>query len=516
MLRRRRRGRPAHPYRTPLLSLDAQLSLKQDSTLRAKFGAWLRANSRGTDATLTVRSRSESLLTRLKAGLETEASLSVALSLSLRYQDTQGEVQMIGNGLHPDKINVIPACGGHKDAIAITDASTMVISSCSELTAQRFAKVGEVSSVESGLYQLPITVKFSTNITSLTHGGRTMFWRAEVVVADGDQLISTVADSVVFEYHPREPKIGDQPRLKAAVSDGRAGDLVVLFGDRLGAVHSSLQCHISYPDSPGRPEVVLERELAPTSSAITTCFTTRLPANIIPGPAMVHVRDQVDGIVSNKIPFEIKLTPAVPMEAPAFTTSRNKKSSRKPSHEESQVSARCMGPPGAGPIKTNSRDRQLKRQQRADKPYERPEPICPPISPDSEYNTPNPYINGPPCTPNPYRDGPQCMPLDEEPLFGELEDELGLWGDRSLHRCPSWLNEHQSLAAPGTEDLNDCRQDLLSLGRTVSEEFLALSSTKDQQGCVDLLSLGRTLSEELLTLGRTNSEARVLGGAILV
>ena len=55
---------------------DAKLSIRQESELQPKFGAWLRANSRGTDATLTVRSSSESLLKQLKDGLENGTSSS--------------------------------------------------------------------------------------------------------------------------------------------------------------------------------------------------------------------------------------------------------------------------------------------------------------------------------------------------------------------------------------------------------------------------------------------------------
>merc|ERR1711934_755127 len=74
---------------------DAKLIIKQEHELQRRFGCWLRANSRGTDATLTVRSSSEPLLTKLRDAIYgRDLASSVQIALSLRYEDTHEELNM--------------------------------------------------------------------------------------------------------------------------------------------------------------------------------------------------------------------------------------------------------------------------------------------------------------------------------------------------------------------------------------------------------------------------------------
>merc|ERR1711907_328501 len=228
---------------------ESKLSVRQDSELQPKFGAWLRANSRGTEATVTARSRSRVLLEELKRGLEgRDKAYTCQLILSLRYADTHSELVMKQRSLHPDRINAIPARGGHKAAVSMTEHARLVMSSSGALTPHLFAEVGEIRESDPGLFEVSITTKFSTNITSPSHGNRTMFWRAEVMVALGDEVLSTQCDSPAFEYPPRPPKIGDAPRLHTVITDGRPGDHHLVWrSTRCGAQEPRVPSLISGP-----------------------------------------------------------------------------------------------------------------------------------------------------------------------------------------------------------------------------------------------------------------------------
>jgi len=450
-----------------LLSLDSHLSLKQESELQPKFGCWLRSNSRGTDATLTVASASAPLLQSLKDGLEgRNASVKPLLSLSLRYEDTQGPLQMKARNLHPDKIKLIPARGGHKDAVSITDHAELVISALSELTPVRFAEVGEV--VESGKsgFGLSITVKFSTNITTPAHGGRTMFWRAEIEMIQDGRTISTKTDSCSFEYHPREPKIGDAPRIQTLVSDGRPGDLMVLYGDRLGSVHKSLQIIVSFPGEQ-RDELILNRESLDTSSATSKCFTARLPFYAGPGSAMVYAKDTADGVISNKVPLQIRLVndaPGMPVTSLLASSSRAKRTDFPTLLPDRAMSAQqCFGDMCVGPSQRNgkeARQSRMNHQQRSTHPYDEQSahPVDllgqhtfehPPISPDSEYCAPK----IPTSTPNPYDETPRTQ-------LNGLEREFSC-SDLTSSDLVSLLDIHDELQPPFTMD--NCREDLAFL-----------------------------------------------------
>lgn len=400
---------------------------------------------------MTVRSSSESLLKQLKDGLENGTSSS-SVTLSLRYEDTQSELLMKRRSLHPDKINAIPARGGHKAAIPMTQHAKLVICSSSELTPQQFAEVGDVRQCEAEpvLFMLSITCRFSTNITSPAHGGRTMFWRAEAAIVHDDKLVSIHSDSPSFEYHPRAPKIGDAPRIHTVISDGRPSELIILYGDRLGAVNKHLQCHVSFPEEQ-RPELVLSRVDLDGSSLTTGVFTTRLPATVTAGSAMVYVRDSVDGVVSNKVPLKVLSRydqPGVSLTAlPAKGLTK-----RCP-----QLCDKPDQPSGAsgGPFRNTN-----KRQDRADRPYD--ENSSPPISPDSEYDAPK----MPPATPNPYETAYSqqdvCQTFDSQILCRTASED---W----LTALVDGTASSPSMMEMDSQELKDCRTDFT---RSLSEEWV--------------------------------------------
>lgn len=463
------------PPRAPLLSLESKLSVRQDSELQPKFGAWLRANSRGTEATVTARSRSRVLLEELKRGLEgRDKAYTCQLILSLRYADTHSELVMKQRSLHPDRINAIPARGGHKAAVSMTEHARLVMSSSSALTPHLFAEVGEVRESDSGLFEVSITTKFSTNITSPSHGNRTMFWRAEVMVALGDEVLSTQCDSPAFEYHPRPPKIGDAPRIHTVISDGRPGDLIILYGDRLGVVHKNLECHLSYPDL---QDFVLKRETLSGSSPTTSCFTTRIPASAAPANAHIFIRDSVDGVVSNELPLQILRRhdqPVVPLAAPLLrgVSKRGNGDSRTLDNTWSTANKSDSPQPGGACRNTNRRKRA--REGRADRPYDVIEDASPPfspdsdtvfLSPDSEYEaTPNPH-QMPPATPNPYESSYSQTELYQTAFDGHM---LG------MQPTDDWLLALVDRGSPSmftdmnTQELKECRTDFT---RSLSEEW---------------------------------------------
>lgn len=461
---------PIRP-RATLLSLGATLSLKQDAELQQKFGAWLRANSRGTDATFTVRSGSRSLLEQYKRGLQdNDCAASSRITLSLRYADTKSKLEMRKHCMHPDKINLIPDRGGHKSAVSILEDAELVIDSSGALTPHQFAVVGDVCEVEAGLFALSIDVKFSTNITSPSHGNRTMFWRAEAALMQADQLVSIQSDSPTFEYHPRPPKIGDAPRLHTVISDGRPGDLIILYGDRLGTVHKNLECHLSFA---GNPELILKREALDTLSLTTSCFTARLPAKVAPGKAMVYVKDSVDDVVSNQLPLQVLCChdqPGLPLEAPPTTALAKRDIISDPQSSDQTRGTRRV--PSSGPCRSSKR-RQQARQVRADKPYDTTvaltRPITPDLdqvfcSPDSDYDA---TIKIPTDTPNPY-----------ETSYSQAELHQTGFGDQLLRRQPSddWLTTLADRGLPSTMMMEMDSQELKDFRtfftRSLSEEWV--------------------------------------------
>lgn len=180
------------------------------------------------------------------------------------------------------------------------------------LPTQRFANVGDVCENEDGSSMLEITIKFSTNITSTNHDSRTMFWRAELELNTPSDNVLRQCDSPAFGYHPREPKIGDSARVDLVLCDGRPGDLLILHGERLGSVHQELRCRISRAGK----HHTLSREVV-QSSTTSSCFTARLPLDLLSGPATLCMTID-EAVVSNQQPLTIlprRSNPALPLHA---------------------------------------------------------------------------------------------------------------------------------------------------------------------------------------------------------
>eukprot|EP00658_Telonema_sp_P-2_P035197 TRINITY_DN2563_c0_g1_i1.p1 TRINITY_DN2563_c0_g1~~TRINITY_DN2563_c0_g1_i1.p1 ORF type:complete len:489 (-),score=60.54 TRINITY_DN2563_c0_g1_i1:993-2459(-) len=342
---------------------SAVLRINQGSELVPKFGGWLRSNNRGTDSNLII-SGSEEVMRSVKDALQGRQPGSAAhVRLSLRYEDNQEEVDMISRHQHPDRISCIPTSGGHKAAVNITKHGRIELGSQAELTTMRFVNVGEPCanySGEPGSFSLSIGIKFSTNITSTYHGGRTMFWRAELQVSCPSGTFSTQGDSPAFEYHPREPKGGDAPKLDLVLSDGRPGDLLILNGDRLGSVYKDLQCKISLPSQ----TFTLQREIL--DSKPTSCFIARLPSDLPPcSDAKVSV------VVNQSTSNELKFVILSRDDAPALPTVAlpSVLHSPPPSLETSPLQALGLDNPLSGGPVTSRSSRQEERRGRRVGPY---------------------------------------------------------------------------------------------------------------------------------------------------
>eukprot|EP00656_Telonema_subtile_P057902 TRINITY_DN963_c0_g1_i4.p1 TRINITY_DN963_c0_g1~~TRINITY_DN963_c0_g1_i4.p1 ORF type:complete len:473 (+),score=54.65 TRINITY_DN963_c0_g1_i4:141-1559(+) len=451
------------------------LRIKQESELVPKFGGWLRSNNRGTDSTLIV-SGSEELMQTCKNALQgRNPAASATLTLSLRYEDTQEEVQLIARHQHPDKVACIPVRGGHKAAVTSIKRARIELGAESSMSTQEFASAGELSQNKDGTCSLSIGIKFSTNITSTNHSGRTMFWRGELVLASPAGCVATQADSHAFEYHPREPKSGDAPRLDLVLCDGRPGELIILHGERLGSVYKELRCKI---EAPGQPPLILEREILQGSQP-SSCFTARLPADVAACATKVSVVVNAQ-LVSNQLTLNILR----PQDAPALPTqpisSKNVACnfSRNTTIAQPTPSLKLDGPllPLSGGPLTKSR-RQQQRQGRRDAPYpEQPTKqdvslICAPSSAklwDLSANTPT--WNTPTGAGFDY-----TSPMARPPLSRQSSDEL-------CQRLSSWLNDHHTptgfppLSRSNSKELGDCRLEMsdsfLPLSRLNSEDLL--------------------------------------------
>jgi len=147
--------------------------------------------------------------------------------------------------------------------------------------------------VEAGIAQeaarergctVEIGVKFATNITSRSHDKRRFLWRASIQMfgLDEQELLHRSGQCPAFTYLPRNPdKESKEFRLDAAVSDGRAGDLVVISGAGFDSEHRlNLVARLKGPT-----ELRLCRLVEQTKNM----FVTRIPEGTPPGEYTVQL-----------------------------------------------------------------------------------------------------------------------------------------------------------------------------------------------------------------------------------
>lgn len=308
-----------------------------------------------------------------------------------------------------------------------------------------------------------------------------MFWRGELVISGAFGCISTQADSPAFEYHPREPKSGDAPRLDLVLCDGRPGDMIVLHGERLGSVYKELRCKIVMP---GQPPLILDREVQ--NAKPSSCFIARLPRNVQAcGDAKISVLVNAQ-LVSNEMPLRVLR----PEDGPALPTQPIQARAAIPSLENSpyrmlDAPSEAPQPLAAGPMTTNRRQR---RQARKDAPYPKTEPKSKPknkpVQQDITLFAPTPsqwHLPPSPAGWNTAGTGfDYSSPLARPPLSRQSSEEM-------CQRLSSWLNDNASnltnlnplsLSRSNSKDLlGDCRTELsdsllLPLSRFNSEEFV--------------------------------------------
>lgn len=163
-------------------------------------------------------------------------------------------------------------------------------------------------------------MRFSTNITSHMHGDRRFFWQATLKWKESaaDVVHTLYATSHVFDYRPRPPPgYKNRPKLTELVSEGRAGDLLVCLGERIGDEFDDVTCELV--NAMG-VDCTLLREKAGKYA-----YNARLPEALPPGLYSVQMRVE-GGECSNALHLEVfgygspprlDATPAMPPAAGA-------------------------------------------------------------------------------------------------------------------------------------------------------------------------------------------------------
>jgi len=300
---------------------------------------WIRSNMRATWGHLCLTCSSqhyaEALEALIQRGIGFDDNVSASLTFELLYENCD-QVKLLEKkgGNLADKIKLILPAGNVDQGLPIPSSSlqfhthfkgttpngTYLPKEYLQFDHMKFPWNSEKKQkgiVDHNPCTVEIGIKFATNVTTRAHGKRRFTWRVHLRMygPDGRETLHHIGRCPVFSYLPRNPeKNANEFRVDDVVSDGKAGDLMVLCGAGLGNEHRP---HL-VARLVGAEMLTLPRLMEHTKST----FVTRLPETITPGEYTVQVVND-DNEEEMSCETKLSVTAIPPSDAPAAGMQRH-------------------------------------------------------------------------------------------------------------------------------------------------------------------------------------------------